>query len=234
MSHPVLYAIFELFQALALTGIWIYSWFDSCGLRYFAFLTHWSLTLQTTYAWLDFYTTSKASAMKAGKIERVELIPVYAQINWFMYDLLIPSTFLVFALYFGLVVDYSNPPKQPLSYLTHGLNFVIMITNAYLSKKPYYLLHGLYFMVFCFIFVTWTYAYYLMGGTDCDGNRYLYEVLDWGENFDGVKTLGGIIVFIVAPVTNFLFWFTISSWFPGSRPSVSINVGDLDKGNDKV
>merc|ERR1712224_716012 len=107
----------------------------------------WSLTIQTVYAWFDFFTTSMASGMKTGRFERVERIPLYAQVTWFLFDLLMPTTFLVFVLYFALVVDWDDPPTRVLSYLTHGANFALMISDAILSNKPYYLLHGIYFLL---------------------------------------------------------------------------------------
>jgi len=219
MSNPVIYAVFELLSAVFLTAIWIESYRQGCGAIWFAFLTNWSLTIQTIYSWLNLFTTTMASAMKSGKVERVEQIPLYAQVNWFMYDLLIPSTFLVFVLYFGLVVDFDDPPTEVISYLTHGANFVLMMTGVFLSKVPYYLIHGIYFFAFSAIYVLFTYVYFLLGGTNCEGDPYLYEVIQWGNNFDGAKTLVGIIVFIVAPITNCIFWVLVSFCFPGLRPT---------------
>lgn len=219
MSNPIVYFAFELLSAIFLTVVWIWSYIDGCGAIWFAFLTHWSLTIQTVYAWLDFFTTSMASGMSSGRFERVERIPLYAQVTWFLFDGLMPTTFLVFVLYFVLVVDWDDPPTKVLSYLTHGANFVLMMSDAILSKKPYYLLHGLYFFLFAAIYLLFTYIYYLLDGTNCHGDPYLYAVLNWGDNFDGAKNISGIILFVVAPFVNFMFWLAVSFCFPGQRPS---------------
>jgi len=219
MSNPIIYAIFELLLALSLTTIWVWSWLDGCGPIWFTFLTNWSLTIQTIYTWLDLFTTSMASGMMAGKIDRVEHIPFYAQVNWFMWDLLIPTTFLVFVLYFALVVEWDDPPTEVLPYLTHGANFILMMSDVWLARKPYFLTHGIYFAAFAVIYVLFTYVYFQLGGTNCDGDPYLYKVLQWGDNFDGAKTITGIILFIVVPITNLIFWVLVSFCFPGLRPT---------------
>jgi hypothetical protein len=225
-SNPIIYLIFVLLSALCMTTVWVWSWLDGCGPIWFAFLTHWSLTIQTIYTWVDLFTTTMASGMKSGRIEPVNRMPFYAKATWFLYDLLLPTTFLVFVLYFALVVDWDDPPTKVLPYLTHGLNFVVMISDSVLSLKPYYLIHGLYFGAFAVIYVLFTYVYYLLGGKDCDGNPYLYEVLQWGDNFDGAKTISGIILFIVVPVVNFAFWVVVSFWFPGLRPTPDTPVAE--------
>jgi hypothetical protein len=160
-----------------------------------------------------------ASGMRSGKLERVEQIPFYAQVTWFLFDLLMPTTFLVFVLYLVLVVDWNDPPTHALSYLTHGANFLLMVLDAFLSNKPYYLLHGIYFFLFAATYALWTYIYYLLDGTDCDGNPYIYAAFDWGADFDGTRRISGFLVFVVAPFVNFMFWLAISFCFPGQRPS---------------
>lgn len=218
MRDPSTYYTFELLQALVVTGIWIWGFVDGCGMKFFIYLTYWSLTAQLVYVWLDFFTVYMANRMSAGKCPRVKRMPWYARATWCLFDILMPTTFLVFVLYFSLVVNWNYPPTRVLAYVTHGGNFALMMLDAVFSRKPYYLLHGVYFAIEAFIYLFFTYLFFLAGGTACDGMPYIYGVLDWGGKFRLAGTLGVIIFFVVAPVVNIIFWLLVSFVFPGLRP----------------
>ena len=36
-------------------------------------------------------------------------------------------------------------------------------------RQPFYLLHGLYFVIFCVLYMLWTLLYHALGGVTCDG-----------------------------------------------------------------
>ncbi|CAK0820054.1 unnamed protein product [Prorocentrum cordatum] len=169
-----------------------------------------------------------ATEMSAGKRPVVKRIPLYAQATWCLFDMLLPTTFLVFVLYFCLVVNWDYPPTRTLSYVTHGGNFALMMLDVIFSRKPYYLLHGLYFALEAFVYILFTYLYFLAGGTDCDGMPYIYGVLDWGGKFRLAGTVGGMVFFVVAPVVNIMFWLLVSFCFPGLRPRPDKSVASLE------
>eukprot|EP00928_Gymnodinium_smaydae_P033483 TRINITY_DN23979_c0_g1_i1.p2 TRINITY_DN23979_c0_g1~~TRINITY_DN23979_c0_g1_i1.p2 ORF type:complete len:193 (-),score=23.83 TRINITY_DN23979_c0_g1_i1:359-853(-) len=98
---------FRLLEALLLSFILVWSlyknWGNGCLHTWLIFLTHWSLMLQLAYAWLAFWTTLQDDLMVSGKVPKQDEMPWYVKAMWFLQDICIPTTFLVFVLYFVLV-----------------------------------------------------------------------------------------------------------------------------------
>jgi len=219
MRHTGVYSACELLAALFITAIFAWSLYvefvdpGNCGLKYFIFLTHWSLMLQVVYAWLSWYTTRQANAMREERIKKRDRMPWYAVLTWVLQDILLPLTFFVFMLYFVVVLPTEERTPMLVSYFTHGANFATMVLDVFLSRQPYYILHGFYFAFFAAIYAAFSYFYFRQGGTDCRGNPYIYAALDWS---DLVKTgnLVGLGIFVIIPVVNLMFWFVISRCFP--------------------
>lgn len=88
-----------------------------------------------------------------------------------------------------------------------------MMVNVLLSRKPVYLLHGLYFFFFTMTYMVFTFVYHVAKGTNCEGKPYIYAAVDW--NFPHkTLTLLGILLFIAVPAVNVVFWLLITRCFP--------------------
>ena len=47
----------------------------------------------------------------------------------------LPGSFLVFVLYWALVFPYMTGPLHPLSVLTHGANFLVMVADMVITRQ---------------------------------------------------------------------------------------------------
>lgn len=218
MQRPRFYLLFQLLEAVAITAIWLWSFghtvTDGCGDKFFIFLTYISLTLQATYTWLACYSSFKANAMTKGTCCKNSSTPWFAKAAWMLQDLLLPMTFFVFVLYFALVMDWSKPPAFPYrEYFEHGLNFIIMMLDVFLSRKPVYLLHGLHFFFFAMTYVVFTIIYHAANGTNCRGKPYVYAAVDW-NNPQKTITLMAMLLFVAVPAVNILLWLLVTRCFP--------------------
>jgi len=226
---PVVYQFLQLSEALAIVGILLWSAYVenkeyNCGLKWFIFLTHWSLTLQVVYLWLSLFTTWRANAMKKDQAQKQAKMPWYAQLTWVLQDILLPLTFFVFILYFGLVLPAKGGKPQALSFFTHGVNFVIMLLDMYLSRQPYYLLHGFYVAFLLATYTTFTYVYHKLEGTSCTGNPYIYKAVDW-TNAKSTSIAAFIGITVSVPVVNIIFWLVITFLFPSRKVS---EIGEVE------
>lgn len=211
------YSIFRFVEALIMTGIYGWSTGDSIAdgsyACYFIYLTHLMLTMQLLYFWFAWWTTRQADRMASGETPKSDRMPCYVRTMWVLQDIVIPGSFLVFVLYWALVVPEKTEPVQPLGYFTHGVNFVMQMLDVFLSRQPYHLLHGIYIAILGVVYISFTGIYYAAGGTDCNGNRYIYKAIDWSAP-DSVYSLSLLILLVAVPVINLVFWFTISMCFP--------------------
>ena len=127
---------------------------------------------------------------------------------------MLPGSFLVMALYWGLVYPHRTSEPGPVSYLTHGANSIIIALDVYLSNQPYYLLHGIWFFVYDIAYLLFTLVYWAAGGTQCDGEPYIYSVLNWNKP----STAGfysTIVLFGAVPVANLLFFVLVGCCWQG-------------------
>jgi hypothetical protein len=238
LKHPVIYSLFELSEALAVTALWIWAFYEdvlapsaNCGGKFFIFLTYWSLTAQVFYVWVAWFVTRQANAMAEGRKAKQMKMPWYAYATWVLQDILLPTTFMVFVLYFALVVDWNSPPGFGKSYFTHGANFALMCSDVFMSQQPYYLLHGLYFGGFALVYLAFTYIYFAADGTSCSGHPYIYAALDW-NNLQSTRALATLLLTVACPLVNVAFWLMVSKCFPGRRGGVkdaAIVGGSADK-----
>ena len=108
-----------------------------------------------------------------------------AKLTWFMQAVCLPSTFFVFVLYWGLVFDGE---LQAIACFTHGVNFAVMMADAYASGFPVLLAHALYFMIYAALYLCWTFVHYQSGVGNEKGEPYIYSAVNWAHP-DAVKAL---------------------------------------------
>merc|ERR1712187_508376 len=131
------------------------------------------------------YTTYVSSSWSEEK-----KLPKSVQIMWMLRAIILPASFLIFAMYWGLVFDGT---LHFVSVLTHGFNFVVMLLDAVVGRMPYLLLHGLYFFVFAAAYLVWSLIHYAAGIGDGRGHLYIYSTLDW-DNANETGSLSAVIL----------------------------------------
>lgn len=194
----------RVFFFLAVLSIQIYSWYVDWNILryYYIYLTHWTLTLQLIFTMFNIAVSyySLDDALDPA------VFPWFVKVIWILSEVLLPSTFLVFALYWGLV--WTGPEVKVVSVLTHGVNFLLQATDMTFSSQPKFLLHGIYPFLYSMIYLLWTVIHWALFLDNQNGNPYIYSSLNWWA--DGTGSLAALIVFFVMPILNFLFWVTVN------------------------
>jgi len=202
--------------ALTMASVWVWTQIDFMKERpdgsdadsapdtyaygyYWIYLTHITLTLQVIYHALAVALAVKAKNKAEGE-ESVAYdareepgegegapvaVPRLAKLTWFMQAVCLPSTFFVFVLYWGLVFDGE---LQAIACFTHGVNFAVMMADAYASGFPILLAHALYFMIYAALYLCWTFVHYQSGVGNEKGEPYIYSAVNWAHP-DAVKAL---------------------------------------------
>jgi hypothetical protein len=62
----------------------------------------------------------------------------------------------VFLLYWLLVFPYERGPLQAISCFTHGVNFLVMLLDAWLSCQPYRFSEGIYLFCYSLLYLFWS------------------------------------------------------------------------------
>ena len=139
-----------------------------------------------------------------------------------------PGSLVVTILYWGVVYPYGAADLQPLSFFTHGFNVVAMVTDSLISKARLPLLHGLYFISYCVLYLIWTIVFFYTqferpcacpsdtpGCTDqgdtasSDECRYIYSSINWASRRSSAMAgvLVAIVLLVVAPLVVLVVFF---------------------------
>merc|ERR1712013_962019 len=83
-----------------------------------------------------------------------------------------------------------------------------MVADGIVSKRPelrpaHVSIPILYVIGYAFF----SYIYYVSGGTDWQGNRYIYNFLDWDNDKKGLAGTIGLFSFIGVPIGWFAYAF---------------------------
>ena len=118
-----------------------------------------------------------------------DALQCYHKFLWFIHVIAATTGLLETAAYWSGMEG--NDPVDANNITKHALNSVFMMIDTSLSAIPVRLLYCLYALLYILIYIAFTVIYWLLGGTDIQGNSYIYEVLDY-DNFKPI--VGGLIV----------------------------------------
>lgn len=93
----------------------------------------------------------------------------------------------------------------------HGMNFVVIAVDVFLSRAPFRLAHTAHAATYSAVYLAFSFWYYLAYGTNDNGAPYIYPQLNWATP---VPTGCLVVAFYVLalPLTMLLTW---SLWFVG-------------------
>jgi len=100
----------------------------------------------------------------------------------------------------GLNENCSNLDAPNLH--VHFVNAVFILVDLFLSRVPFQVLHFFYPFIFTFCYSIFTLLYWVGGGTDRFGNRYIYSTIDYSNNPTSAFTL--VILLIPSPIIIYI------------------------------
>ena len=115
----------------------------------------------------------------------------------------------MFVLYWLLVFPFNPKAASALSVFTHGVNFVVMLLDGWLSRQPYLISHGVYFLAYCLVYLAWSVIHGLSNIKTADGDEYIYAVLNWRSSKGKAAMYATAVLVIVAPLANLFFWWLL-------------------------
>ncbi|KAL3284629.1 hypothetical protein HHI36_018783 [Cryptolaemus montrouzieri] len=137
------------------------------------------------------------------------------RVHLVIYTLALDSSVALAFGYFGYVYYNERRYYRGISYVLHLWTGVMMLLDFMLSTLPTNLLHVyLAFGISAFYgFFSW--VYYMLGGKDYLGEKYLYEVLNWEDDPWAaiLAILGTLLFYIVVRLIVFCMYVLRGSIF---------------------
>ena len=156
----------------------------------------------------------------ANDVFKQDNIPWYVKICWVLYIMAGAVAIMVVVGYWGFVYDpncvsinnanvtINCSVADVYSVHLHLINAVMIVLDLYMSRILYQLFHIFYPPIFSIVWVIFSLIYFAAGGTNTvDGEPYIYEVLDYGNN-PGLAA-GLAIVLIIGPLVGFIILFLL-------------------------
>lgn len=128
----------------------------------------------------------------------------YHKVSWAFYIIASNNSLNVTVVYWTLL--YSGFPVGEADIAFHALNSVFMLTETCLSSIPVRLVHVVYAMLYGALYILFSVVYWLLGGTNGSGDKFIYPVLDYkGAPYAAVVliVLYGLVGLPVAQLINF-------------------------------
>ena len=99
------------------------------------------------------------------------------KVAWFLYAIAVNNSILVTTVYWSLL--YTGFKIREADVAFHLLNSVLMLTETCLSAVPVRLLHVVYAELYGLLYMLFTVVYWRSGGTNTDGDSYIYPIIDY-------------------------------------------------------
>lgn len=162
------------------------------------YLTHWDLILGVGHSalgailvsrrlYLQRQATFDPDTMRLGKIEHV---------YWFLYTVTSSVALGVTILYWVAVYDPKIHTKDPLNFMLHLINSVLILVDLIIVGVPLRFKHFWRPLSCVLIYSVFTFIYYWAGGLDKNGYHFIYKILNWQKPGKTVLVCLGGFVFI--------------------------------------
>jgi hypothetical protein len=175
------------------------------------YFTHWVLFINAVYSVTGLISTYRIHHYRDDYT--IQQIPLYVKIHWLLQNPSFVFAFLIPILFWSgcAIVDFNesmcNVTDRPITIFVHGINGAIMLTDVIVSNQPYMVLHGVYSLLICVIYIYWSYLHQLFHIGSCtnpNSNIPLYSIIDWENRPEVYKSF---ILLLGLPIFNCFGWY---------------------------
>ncbi|XP_071944784.1 uncharacterized protein [Antedon mediterranea] len=233
--NPYIFTVYRFVVTLYLTAF--ACWYTAAsapeyGWTYLVYLTNLTLLLVVFYLIASSinstivlirrcrHTTEEVvSSSSSGTIDGNNALPFIYKIQWFLYNMATASSLLVVLIYWGAIYTPDTDVTIFTDLNIHGLTILVMAIETLVSAVPVRMSHGIYPLAYGVFYVILTVIFWAAGGTDPNGNAYIYSIIDYEENADFavIVVIGALIGIIVCHVVMWLLFKlrmkVVTKWF---------------------
>lgn len=124
---------------------------------------------------------------------------------WLLHIISANSGLLVTVGYWTVLFEEDEPVD--LNNITkHALNSVFMVIDTFLSSIPVRLFHFVYALVYIVVYLAFTVVYWQLGGTNNQGQPYIYKLLDYNNFEASTGCLVAFFLLLVLPVLQMILF----------------------------
>lgn len=107
---------------------------------------------------------------------------------WFLCNNSVVFACTISSIYWTML--YQPEHNSLNNYLVHATNSLLLLIDLFVIRHPHRLSHCIYPMTCGALYMLFTVVYTVCGGTDGQGNNYVYPILDWKHNTISATIVG--------------------------------------------
>lgn len=123
---------------------------------------------------------------------------------WFLYIISANAGLLITAGYWTVL--FEDEPIDANNITKHALNSVFMLIDTFLSSIPVRLFHSVYPLLYIIAYLAFTVIYWKLGGTNIQGQPYIYSLLDYNNFEASTGCIIGFFLLLVQPVLQLMLF----------------------------
>ena len=127
------------------------------------------------------------------------------KIFWLLYVISANAGLLVTVGYWTVLFE-EDEPIDANNITKHALNSVFMVTDTFLSSIPVRLFHSIYPLLYIVVYLSFTVVYWQLGGTNIQGQPYIYKLLDYNNIEPSTGCLIGFFLLLIQPVLQLILF----------------------------
>ncbi|XP_034830430.1 protein rolling stone-like [Maniola hyperantus] len=218
-DSPVPMLVIRLVLAVIAVGIFVWSLVNSPTPYWLIYLTNWGLLLITL---LTLCGTTVSLFAVCKRIPDGDTLPWYVSTYWLLYNIATTVAIVITGLYWILLYNPEQKEQEEASQFwldlsTHGFNSCVAFIEIVMSRTPLRLVHIYQPLGVALWYAAFSGIYYAAGGTDAMGNRFIYEILDWGQG-------GRVAIVIAASAAGLILLYAILWSVALGRDKISISL----------
>jgi len=188
----IAYVCYRIVVALYFTITYFILWGNdnTSPEKWLIYLTNQGLLLLLLHYLLDMVlTTGVFMQQRCGQtISTYGDMSVLEKTSWFLANAS-SSVALMITIFFWLFL-YSDENSYSNTFL-HLINSVSVLIDLAIIARPVRLLHMVHPLLFGLWYLSFSVVYWAAGGTDPEGHRWIYPMVDWGRPGMAVATSVG-------------------------------------------
>ena len=195
------------------------------GVKWLIFLTNWSYTVLTIHfivgtfvpAFYYHYVIKKRTLSAENLTLPVGsprmLVPA-CKVSWVLFTVAISVAFMVSALFWSVVYDPSKGAPDYITINAHGVNSILALADTLVSGMPVRILHATFPFLYGVTYAIFSVVYWKLGGTDPEGDPYIYSALDYGGHPARTAILIVLFLFAAVPTSQMLLYglYRLRTW----------------------
>ena len=128
----------------------------------------------------------------------------YHKVLWVIYTIATVNSLVTSVFFWSMVHREQGINGRTITF--HIFNSVFMLLDTVLSHIPVQLLHVIYSHVSLAVYVSFTVIYWAVGGRNEQGQRYIYDALDYQKKPGVAVFTVFLLILICQPASHLVFY----------------------------